>query len=226
MLPVENEDATTEIEKFMDAADCRELYPRGSWDARLVEIAKLIPFQPNLDIEYAESLGEPGLNASSLMAAVRLCFSHKRPTALNINVDEPQKAITITGLNPTLQVRGVQYGQKEQDGPFVVSLLISAAPNIVHVSQFAGRAFLASGYHRVYRLMKAGFTHVPCVVREAGALAQTGAGGPGFFSESVLMAPRPPLFPDFADKELGIVVPLRAVNKVIRIRPDEYFVSR
>jgi len=40
------------------------------------------------------------------------------------------------------------------------------------------------------------------------------------------MALRSPLFPDFADPALGIISPFRAVERVIRIRPDEYFVYR
>jgi hypothetical protein len=225
-LPIADREAIAEIEKVMARPDCEQIYPPGSWNARLIEIAKLIPFQPNLDVDYAESLGGPDLSPSRALSAVRLCFSDKQATAFGISVDESQKSITLTGFNPTLQVRGVQYGQQQQDGPFLVSLLVSPAPNIVQVSEFGGRCFLASGYHRVYRLMKAGFSHVPCIVREAKRLAETGAAGPGFFPESVLTAPRPPLFPDFADNTLGIIVPLRAVTKVIRIRPDEYFVFR
>jgi hypothetical protein len=38
------------------------------------------------------------------------------------------------------------------------------------------------------------------------------------------MAPRPPLFTDFADAELGSMAPLLATHKVTRIRPDEYLV--
>jgi hypothetical protein len=224
--PITDREAISEIEKVMEQPECEEIYPAGTWTARLVEISKLIPFQPNLDVAYAESLGPPDLSSSRMLSAVKLCFSESRSTAFGINVDESQKSVTITGINPTLQVRGVQFGKQQQDGPFVVTLLIGAAPNIVQVSQFGGRSYLASGYHRVYRLMKAGFSHVPCIVRQAKSIEETGARGPGFFSESVLTAPRPPLFPDFADKVLGVIVPLRAVSKVIRIRPDEYSVLR
>ncbi|MGB8524639.1 MAG: hypothetical protein WCD43_16865 [Candidatus Acidiferrales bacterium] len=225
-LPITDREAIAEIEKVMEQPDCEEMYPPGTWTARLIEISKLIPFQPNLDVAYAESLGPSDLSPSHLLVAVKLCFSDSRSTAFGINVDESQKSVTITGINPTLQVRGVQFGKQQQDGPFVVTLLIGAAPNIVQVSQFGGRSYLASGYHRVYRLMKAGFSHVPCIVHQAKSIEETGARGPGFFAESVLTAPRPPLFPDFADKVLGVIVPLRAVSKVIRIRPDEYFVFR
>lgn len=224
--PITDREAISEIEKVMESQECEEIYPRGTWTAGLVEISKLIPFQPNLDVAYAESLGPPDLSSSRMLSAVKLCFNDSRSTAFGINVDESQKSVTITGINPTLQVRGVQYGKQQQDGPFVVTLLISAAPNIVQVTQFGGRSYLASGYHRVYRLLKAGFTYVPCIVTEVNSIAETGARGSSFFPESVLMAPRPPLFPDFADKVMGVIVPLRAVSKVIRIRPDEYSVLR
>jgi hypothetical protein len=224
--PITDREAISEIEKVMEAPECEEIYPRGTWTAGLVEISKLIPFQPNLDVAYAESLGPPDLSSSRLLSAVKLCFSDGRSTAFGISVDESQKSVTITGINPTLQVRGVQYGKQQQDGPFIVSMMIGAAPNIVHVSQFGGRSYLASGYHRAYRLLKAGFSHVPCIVTEANSIEETGERAPSFFPESVLTARRPPRFPDFADKVLGVIVPLRAVSKVIRIRPDEYSVLK
>ena len=225
-LPITDGEAIAEIEKMMRRPDCKQIYPAGTWTAKLMEISKLIPLQSNLDVAYAESLGPPDLSPSRLLSGVKLCFSERQGTSFGLNVDESQKSITITGINPTLQVRGVECGQQEQDGPFSVSLLISGRPNIVEASQFGERCFLVSGYHRVYRMMKAGFSHVPCIVREARTLSETRGRAPGFFPERVLTVPRPPLFPDFADKVLGIVVPFRAMTKVIRIRPDEYFVSR
>ncbi|HLK31885.1 MAG TPA: hypothetical protein VKT29_02275, partial [Terriglobales bacterium] len=70
----------------------------------------------------------------------------------------------------------------------------------------------------------AGYSHVPCVVREAKSLAQVSAYGPNAFSDDVLTAPRPPLFVDFADPVLAVSVGLPAMRRVVRIRPDEFFV--
>jgi hypothetical protein len=225
-LPITDREALGEIAKIMELPDSEEIFPSGTWTPSLVEISTLIPLQPNLDVAYAESLGSPDLSSSRILSAVRLCFHDSRSTAFGINVDKAQKSLTITGVNPTLQVRGLQYGKQQKDGPLIVSMMISAAPNIVHVSQFAGRHFLVSGNHRVYRLMKTGFSHVPCIVQRAKFIEEIGARGPNFFPGSVLTEPRPPLFPDFADKVLGVLVSLRAVSKVIRIRPDEYSVLR
>jgi hypothetical protein len=225
-LPITDGEAIAEIEKMMRRPDCKQIYPAGTWTAKLMEISKLIPLQSNLDVAYAESLGPPDLSPSRLLSGIKLCFSERQGTSFGLDVDESQKSITITGINPTLQVRGVECGQQEQDGPFAVSLLISGRPNIVEVSQFGERCFLVSGYHRVYRMMKAGFSHVPCIAREARTLSEARGRAPGLLPERVLTVLRPPLFPDFADKVLGIVVPFRAMTKVIRIRPDEYFVFR
>ena len=225
-MPLNDVEALKEIHRVMARPECKGAYPEGSWRVELVEISKIIPFQPGLDVDYAESLGGASLDPKKLMPAVKLCFAEKHPTEVQANVDESQKAITIDGINPSLEVVGLRYVQPEDHGPLIISFMVSPAPNIVCVSLFEGKHFLSSGYHRVYRLMKAGFSHVPCIVREASTFAQTGAYGPGLFSDEVLMVPRPPLFPDFADPVLGIISPFRAVQRVIRIRPDEYFVYR
>jgi hypothetical protein len=224
MTPLEDVEALKEVYRVMARPECKGAYPQGSWTAELVEISKIIPLQPDLDIDYSESLGSPSLDAKNLMAAVKFCFAEKHSTDFHAVVDESQKAVTINGINPSLEVVGLRYHQVEDHGPLIVSFMVSPAPNIVCVSLFEGRHFLSSGYHRVYRLMKAGLSHVPCALREVGALEHTGANRLGLFPQEVLMAPRPPLFPDFADPVLGVIVPFRAVEKVIRIRPDEYFV--
>ncbi len=221
--PILEPEALLEIGKVMDRPDTKQIFPDGTWSVSLVEVSKIIPFQPNVDVEYAAQQGGEVLDPTDLRSVVRLCFPLGKPTALAISTDQAQKAITVSGVNPTLQVVGFNYGQKDASGPFVVSFYISSGPNILQVSRYRGRYFLTNGYHRTYGLMKAGLTHIPCLVRNANSLAETGALAPGFFSESILMASRPPLFADFGDEVLGISVPVHAMKKVVRIRPDEYF---
>jgi hypothetical protein len=225
-LPIKDGDTRAEISRMMSRPACSNAFPEGSWTAELVEIARLIPVQPSLDVDYAEGLGGPDLEPSNLMAAVKLAFAEQQAVSFNLSVDEVQKSITVTSINPSFEVVGLRYGQAEQDGALVVSFMLSPPPNIITVSRFAGRHFLSTGYHRVYRMLKAGFSHVPCLVVEVPALAYTGAKTPGAFPEDVLMAKRPPLFPDFGDPVLGIIVPFKAAERMVRIRPDEYFVFK
>jgi len=220
--PILEPESLLEIAKVTARPEFKQAFSDGTWSLSLVELSAIIAFQPNVDIAYAAKQGGDNLNSGDLLSAVRLCFPYGKPTALAVNLDQAQKAITVSGNNPSLQVVGFNWGQQEPQGPFVVSMFIHAGPNVVQVSRYRNRYFLSNGYHRLYRLMKAGFTHVPCLVKNANNLAETGALGPGFFSESVLMAARPPLFADFGDDVLGITVPLHGTKKVVRIRPDEF----
>jgi hypothetical protein len=224
-LPVQDPQAIAEIRRIMAQPECKAVFPEGTWTAELVEIAKLIPIHPSLDVRYAESLGGPGLDPSQPISALQLCFAAKHASPFHFSVDHAQKSVNIAGIHPAFEVVSLRCGQQSEDGPLIVSFMVAAPPNIVVVLRYAGRLFLSGGRHRVYRLMQAGFSHVPCVIRDAPGLTQIAPYGPRFFQEPVLMAPRPPLFPDFADPELAIIAPLRAMRKVIRIRPDEYLIA-
>lgn len=224
-LPVQDPLAIAEIHRIMAQPECRAAFPEGTWTAELVEIAKLIPIHPSLDVRYAESLGGGSLDPSQPISALQLCFAAKHASPFHFSVDHAQKSVNITGIHPAFEVVSLRAGQQGEDGPLIVSFMVAAPPNIVVVLRHAGRLFLSGGRHRVYRLMQAGFSHVPCVIRDAPGLPQITLYGPRFFQEPVLMAPRPPLFADFADPELAIVAPLRAMRKVIRIRPDEYLIA-
>ncbi len=222
--PILEPEALLVIGKVMDRADCKQMFPDGSWSVSLLQLSGIIPFQPNIDLAYASSLGDETLDHVDLLSAVKLCFPYGKPSTLAVSVDQPQKAITVSGINPSLQVAGFHCGQQDAEGPFVISLYLSTGPNIVQATRYRGRYFLTNGYHRAYRLMRAGFTHIPCLVRNANNIAETGALVAGFFPESLLMSPRPPLFTDFTDEVLAITVPTHAAKKVVRIRPDEYLV--
>lgn len=217
--------SAAEIGRVMARPECRSAFPEGSWTAGLVEIAQLVPLHPNLDIDYAEHLGGPELDRSSPFSAVRLCFAEKHVSPFQVGVDQSQKSITVSSIHPAFEIVGLRCSQQEDDGPLVVSFMVSAPPPVVTVLHHAGRHFLLDGTHRVYRLMRAGFSHVPCIVRDAPGLAQLASRVPQVFPPSLLMAPRPPLFPDFADPALGLTAPLRAMRRVIRLRPDEYLVA-
>jgi hypothetical protein len=224
-MPVQDGQAIAHIRHIMSRPECKAAFPEGKWTAELVEIAKLIPVFPSLDVRYADSVGGPGLDPSNPLSAVPLCFAAGHSSPFHVSLDQRQKSINVVGIHPAFEVVSLRSSQQEENGSLVVSFMVAAPPNLMVVLRHSGRLFLCSGYHRVYRLMRAGFSHVPCVVQEAPGLGQTSRYGPFSFQEPVLMAPRPPLFTDFADSELGIIAPLRAARRVIRIRPDEYLVT-
>ena len=223
-LPIQDAAARAEISQVMSRPDCKATFPEGHWTAELVEIAKLVAVRPSLDVAYARNLGGPGLDPENPLSAVRLCFNPRHSSPFHVSLDQAQKSVSIVGLHPTLEVVSLRCSQQAEDGPLLVSFLVAAPPNLVVVLRLRGRLFLCGGYHRVYRLLQAGFSQVPCLVQDVGGLAQVARSGSSLFQEPVLAAPRPPLVSDFADPELASTAPLRATHKVTRIRPDEYLV--
>ena len=223
--PIEDAAARAAIDQIMLRPDCKAAFPDDRWSAELVEIAKLIPVSPSLDVAYAESLGDPALDPTNPLSAVRLCFNPRHQSSFHVSLDHAQKSVSITGINPSLEVVSLRCSQQPDDGPLLVSFLLAALPNLVLVLRHHGRLFLCGGHHRVYRLLQAGFSQLPCMVQDVPRLAEIGRYGSSLsFQEPVLMAPRPPLFPDFADPALGSIAPLRATRKITRLRPDEYLV--
>jgi hypothetical protein len=222
--PVQDGQALAEISHVMSRPECKAAFPEGRWTAELVEIASLIPAFPSLDLRYGESLGGPALDPANPLSAMRLCFNPKHSSPFHVSLDHAQKSVSIVGIHPAVEVVNLQCRQQPEDGPLLVSFMVAAQPNVVVVMRHRDRLLLCGGYHRLYRLLQAGFVRVPCLVQDATGLAQVARYGSFLFPEPVLMAPRPPLFTDFADPELGIIVPLRARRKVTRIRPDEYSV--
>ncbi len=217
-LPLLDKDGLPHVKRTLDQPECKAAFPDDTWSPLMVEISRIVPLQPSLDVAYAESLGDVALDPANSMSAVKLCFAPRHTAAFEVRADEPHKALNVSTVNPSLEVVGLRYSQQPENGMVMVSFMISPPPNIVAITHDEGRYFLLNGYHRVYRLMQAGFKYVPCMVRDGAPY------GRSFFSDEVLAASRPPLVPDFADPVLGISVPFRAVKKVIRIRPDEYFV--
>lgn len=223
--PVQDAAARAVIDGIMARPDCRTAFPQDRWTAALVDIAELIPLSPSLDVAYADSLGDPGLDPSDPLSAVRLCFNPRPPSSFHVSLDHAQKSVNIVGINPSLEVVSLRCSQQPDDGPLLVSFLVAAPPNLVVVLRHHGRLILCDGHHRVYRLLKAGFAQAPCVVQDVSGLQDVARHGtPLSFPGAVLMASRPPLFPDFADPQLGSIAPLRAVRRITRIRPDEYMV--
>lgn len=215
--PITDKESSLWIQSTLGQPECKAAFPEDTWSPLLVEIEKLISLQPNLDVDYAESLGDTTLDPAHPVSAVKLCFYPRQTTGLELRADQVHKALSVTTIHHSLEVVGLRYSQQAETGMVLVSFMISPPPNLVAVTHDEGRYFLLNGYHRVYRMMQAGFKHVPCMVRDGAPYGQ------GFFPAEVLAAPRPPLLSDFADPALGIVVPFRAVKRVVRIRPDEYF---
>lgn len=107
----------------------------------------------------------------------------------------PLGPIQILTSNPALN--GLQMEMDTKVGKVILGA--PKHPNLIQVVEFAGRAYLRNGYHRVVDALAAGRKELPAFVTYASVPPEVELPGPGMFALGYVMSlPRPPLLTDFA----------------------------
>ena len=104
----------------------------------------------------------------------------------------------------------------------IVALSLGYGSNYLSALSVGSRLVLNNGSHRAYALRAAGQTHAPCLVQHISRHEELRAivgdnhalTAPG---ENVLTTPRPPLFKDYFDEQLRMVVDVPAVVRQIQV---------
>jgi hypothetical protein len=104
----------------------------------------------------------------------------------------------------------------------IVALSLGYGSNYLSALSVGSRLVLNNGSHRAYALRAAGQTHAPCLVQhitrheELRAIVGDGHAltAPG---ETILTTPRPPLFKDYFDEQLRMIVDVPAVVRQIQV---------
>ena len=103
-----------------------------------------------------------------------------------------------------------------------VALRLGYGSNYLSALSVGGRLVLHNGSHRAYALRAAGQTHAPCLVqhvsRHEELRAIVGDGHPLMApGENVLTTERPPLFKDYFDEELRMIVSVPASVRQVQV---------
>ena len=127
--------------------------------------------------------------------------------------DPLQNVVTLQSSNPNLHLRATQ----DPASP----LAVNTGGTFLEVALYKGRPFLRDGYHRAYRLLRAGVFLVPAVIVRARTLQELGSGKPWFFSEPVLLSTHPPMLCDFLNDALTVIYTRPPFIKTFRITMEE-----
>jgi len=176
-----------------------------TWRLGLIDLAQLIAFQRRITPDQ-----QPVPQPRDWAALIHLTFAPPRPIVFTITSNSTRP--TIHTENPDLSIRLESTGIHLHGGsPFF------------EVARYRERYFLRDGYHRAYRLLRAGVPHVPAVIVEAASLTELGAIGDRFFDEANLLSARPPRLADFADHKLIIEYTRPPLRKSIHLHIEETF---
>lgn len=196
----------------------------GDWRLGLVPVDALVATQTG--VETGAHRDVPTWSEDR-MGLLRAALPLSVPSVdLSSSLDTPQHrrlGVQLTSRSPNLVVarRHVDHHDEGVD----VTFEIRPKPNFVQVTRYRGRLLLRNGYHRAYRVVRAGGTRLPAVVQDVDDYAATGGAHTRNFDEALAFADRPPLVVDFDTGAAATVLrPVR--NKVFRCVVETDWVPR
>jgi len=185
-----------------------------------IELDRLVVHQKHVNLSFAEELlGEIGESPTpARIFEFALPYAERRDPPIHggpigeaswrfTSVSNDFRVLSAELLEPE-QVSGL----KPAGVPSVfVALRLGYGSNYLSALSVGNRLVLQNGSHRAYALRAAGQTHVPCLVqhisRHEELRAIVGDGHPMMSpSDSILTAKRPPLFKDYFDEQLRMIV--------------------
>ncbi len=206
------------IAELQARADIQQIAGELNCQIGIVNLGNVISFQKNVAREEAETRVAAAAqdNWDSLL---ELCLPEASRSEIPVLFDQPNKAFTVSSLNPNLRINGCGF----QNSLFQYQ--VQVANSLVQVAEYRGRWFLRDGYHRCYGLIRRNIRRIPCLIVRAQNFQQVGAAGDAFFSYEMLFGDRPPMLTDFLDNAYSADAERRATRKVLRIVGQEFVVD-
>lgn len=184
------------------------------WRVGVVDLRKVVSFQRRVTLRPENHEAE---NFVDWGKRIDLAFPPGRSSSFTQNLH--RNVLTLSSENPDLALRFQTTSTKTES----FGLSVYHGSPFMEVGRYRGRCFLRDGYHRAYRLLKAGVFEMPAVIVEARTLQELGADNPWFFPEETLFSRRPPLVSDFLRSDLVVRWHRPARRKVIRVTIGEDF---
>lgn len=192
---------------------------------KLVEIAPLLAFQQTVNMARSEHHCGKANALPAQDEIYRICL----PTALDSVTPQVLPASNAPSPNSLMlktrsgNLRIAGWGAFQAvNGANVVGIALAVAPSLVHVARYEGRYYLHNGYHRTVGLMRAGATHVPCLVRDLSNPQELGIREDGgTFNLARLKGVNPPTLAHYGNGR-AYPVSLRSTARIIHLSWSEY----
>ncbi len=188
------------------------------WSVGVVDLRRLIAFQRRLVLDreapavhIPKQEDWPGLRS--------LAFESRRSLAHCVHSFARSAngcAIQLHSTNPDLRI---SLAESVSDG--TLPLILTGGSPFFEVAEFRDRWFLRDGYHRAYRMLRAGVTKGFAVIVHARTLEEMGAVEPFFFGEEILFSARPPVVVDFLEEDLVLTYERPRMRKTISVHIEE-----
>jgi len=192
----------------------------SGWDVAMVDLSKVIAFQPQVFTDSAADRMS-GIDGSSVDDIARVTLPVQPPASLPIQFDAARKCWHVVSCNPNLQAVAPWEGPVPTPQGLVtlIGFVLSIPTSFVQVAEFDGRHYLRDGYHRAYALISAGVTMVPAFVRRIDTIVELVP--PGMLPQAAYRGLTPPFLPNYLDDTVAASAVLPAQQKLVAIQALE-----
>jgi len=187
----------------------------------MVPIEQLITPLTLIDYEVVEEL-KATLTGTELRDVARFALPNQVQIRVKTGFDPSGRAVNFVSSQKSLVLGPISVNQVAGVG-MEVKMLLMGTPQLIWVSQVAGRLYLRSGIHRAFLLASLGVKEVPCVLADEQQIPLIVGPYPAF-APHILAMPRPPMLMDMLDPTMTLLIPLVRSAKIFRISAEELIV--
>jgi hypothetical protein len=129
------------------------------WSLGVVDLRRLLAFQRRLSFDSTL----PAMTVPQQCdwdRLIKIAFASPNPVICDVVHDTDKKTVILQSSNPNVQLRVTQ-------DPAAPVAVYAGSP-FFEIAQYAGRWFLRDGYHRAYKLLRAGIFQLPAVIVTPG----------------------------------------------------------
>lgn len=181
----------------------------------MVGVNSLLTPQSFADIDYIDELSGRIGGDASLEEQIRFAMAEGEITEPIITGAH----VIFTSQRRDLHVEQIPTLRQLDTGEFEIVIRASSRPNYVQAVKAGNRLLLTNGVHKVCAMIRNGYAHVPCLLRHAGRLEESGLNmqQSSLFRPDLLNGLRPAQIIDFLDERVSVSVALRSMYQVLRV---------
>lgn len=194
------------------------------WSIKLVPLESIIAMQPSVTTTAYEDIPD---TAEPLLPVLRFCLPMRgNKYIIQQQIQENNRlGVRFISRGPNIDISAMNTERDPDTDDIDVTFRISPNINCVQVVEYGNRYLLKNGYHRCYKLMESGITHVPAFVCSVGNWQETGGANQGMFQRDLVFGQRPPMLADYFT-EAAVELDKAGSNKMIEVMSETAYIRR
>jgi hypothetical protein len=206
------------LEKVKRTSWFQEVLEGMPHEFRMVEIAPLLAFQVDVDLDRAKNICQGLPENPSIQEMLGICLPYQsEKLELRDRLTADGGVVVETNNKNFIPRLGEYWGVDPKDGLHLAGFKFGTTNPLTQVVKLGDLYYLKNGYHRAIGLARLKATHMPCIFLRASRFEQVGAVPGKTIPASTLYSSNPPTCGHFF-KGLAYEMPLRTWVPAYEVR--------